>query len=94
MGAILSISVYIDKYRYIAEDGGTHEAKECPMESNFAAWMIAGGPRTEDPHAARDREQLHAFRESQQVDRPSIIDRLRGISRPRQDEADLVCCPA
>lgn len=64
------------------------------MDTNLAAWMIAGGPQIKDPHAARDREQLHAFLESQHVDRPSLIDRIRGISRPRQAEVDLVCCPA
>ncbi len=67
------------------------------MDTNIAAWMIAGGPRLQDPHAARDREQLHAFRESQRVahaPRPSLLDRFRSISRVRQDETDLVCCPA
>jgi hypothetical protein len=64
------------------------------MDTNIAAWMIAGGPRLEDPHAQRDREQRHAFRESQRVDRPSLLDRIRGITRPRHDEIDLVCCTA
>jgi len=64
------------------------------MDTNIAAWMIAGGPRLEDPHAQRDREQLHAFRESQRIERPSLLERIRGLSRPRQHEADLVCCPA
>jgi hypothetical protein len=64
------------------------------MDTNIAAWMIAGGPQIENPHATRDREQLHALRVSQRVDRPSLIDRLRGISRSRQDEVDLVCCTA
>ena len=64
------------------------------MDTNIAAWMIAGGPRLEDPQAQRDREQLHAFRESQRIERPSLLERIRGLSRPRRDEADLVCCPA
>ena len=67
------------------------------MDTNIAAWMIAGGPRVEDPYAQRDREQLHAFRESQRVahaERPSLIDRLRGITRPKDSEVDLVCCAA
>jgi len=64
------------------------------MDTNIAAWMIAGGPRVEDPHAQREREQLHAFRESRRVERPSLLNRIRGISRPRQTELDLVCCPA
>jgi hypothetical protein len=67
------------------------------MDTNLAAWMIAGGPRLENLHADRDRAQLHAFRESQRVahaGRPSLLDRIRGIERTRQDEIDLVCCPA
>ena len=67
------------------------------MDTNIAAWMIAGGPRLEAPYAQRDREQLHAFRESQRVahaERPSLIARIRGIARPAAVEADLACCPA
>jgi hypothetical protein len=64
------------------------------MNTNIAAWMIAGGPRRESHATERDHEQLYAFRESQRVERVSLIDRLRGISRPRQAETDLVCCPA
>ena len=67
------------------------------MDTNISAWMIAGGPRLENPHADRDREQLHAFRESQRVARvarPSLLDRFRGISRARRDEIDLVGCTA
>ena len=64
------------------------------MDTNLAAWMIAGGPQLEDPHTQRDREQLHAFRESQRVARPSLLDRLRGISRTQETELDLVCCTA
>jgi hypothetical protein len=66
------------------------------MDTNIAAWMIAGGPRLEGLHAERDREQLHAFRESQRlahVARPSLLDRLRGV-RVAGDETDLVCCTA
>jgi hypothetical protein len=64
------------------------------MNTNIAAWMIAGGPRNEFHATQRDHEQLFAFRESQRAERVSLIDRLRGISRPRQVETDLVCCPA
>ena len=64
------------------------------MDTNLAAWMIAGGPQLTDPHTQRDREQLHAFRESQRVARPSLLDRLRGISRTQEPELDLVCCTA
>ena len=64
------------------------------MEDNFAAWMIAGGPRVETRAMAREREQLHAFRESQRRDHVGLIDRLRGITRPKDSEVDLVCCAA
>ena len=64
------------------------------MDTNIAAWMIAGGPRLENPHAQRDREQLHAYRESQRVARTSLLDRIRGITRSREAELDLVCCTA
>jgi len=64
------------------------------MDTNIAAWMIAGGPQLEHLHDVRDREQLHALRESQRVERPGLIDRLRGVTRRPQVEADLVCCAA
>jgi hypothetical protein len=64
------------------------------MNTNIAAWMIAGGPRNESHATQRDHEQLYAFRESQRFERVGLIDRLRGIARPRQVETDLVCCPA
>ena len=63
------------------------------MDDNFAAWMIAGGPRVETRATAREREQLLAFRESQRRDHVGLIDRLRGIVRPKESEVDLVCCP-
>ena len=64
------------------------------MNTNIAAWMIAGGPRSEYHATQRDHEQLYAFRESQRVERVSLVDRLRGIARRRQVETDLACCPA
>ncbi|MBA2381800.1 MAG: hypothetical protein H0V73_06790 [Chloroflexi bacterium] len=64
------------------------------MDTNIAAWMIAGGPRIELKATQRDRDQLHALRESQRVERVSFLDRIRGITRPRTVETDLVCCAA
>jgi hypothetical protein len=67
------------------------------MAQNFAAWMIAGGPRSEDPHAARDREQLHAFLESRRAAHSrqmGLITRLRQIVQPAASRPDPVCCPA
>jgi hypothetical protein len=67
------------------------------MEQNFAAWMIGGGTRSEDPHAARDRQQLHAFLESRhaaRAARPSLIGRIRQIVQPSAARQDPACCPA
>jgi hypothetical protein len=67
------------------------------MDTNLAAWMIAGGPRIETHAAEREREQLHAFRESQhvaRVDRPGLAERLRSFARPAAAGPDTACCPA
>jgi hypothetical protein len=67
------------------------------MDTNLAAWMIAGGPRIETHASEREREQLHAFRESQriaQVDRPSLVERIRSFARPAPAAPDAACCPA
>ena len=67
------------------------------MDQNFAAWMIGGGSRAEDPHAARDREPLHAYHESQRLarsERPGLIARIRGMARPNAARPDPACCPA
>ena len=67
------------------------------MDTNIAAWMIAGGPALEHPHADRDRDQLHAFRESQRIARPEragLLDRIRSLVEPKPAEPTLGCCPA
>ena len=64
------------------------------MDKNLAAWMIAGGLQIELRSTIREREQLHAFRESQRVNRVGLMDRLRGMTKTRPAEVDLVCCPA
>lgn len=67
------------------------------MDQNFAAWMIGGGTRAGDPHAARDREQLRAFRESRRLARaeqPGLIARIRWIVQPNAARHDPTCCPA
>ena len=67
------------------------------MDQNFSAWMIAGGTRSEDPHTARDREQLHALLESRRVIRPaqpSLFARIREIVQPTAARHDPACCPA
>jgi hypothetical protein len=67
------------------------------MEQNLAAWMIAGGPRSEDPHAARDREHLRAYLESRRAARaeqPRLITRIREIVQPSASRPEPACCPA
>ncbi len=76
------------------------------MDSNLAAWMIAGGPRIANPHEARDREQLMALRESRRAARAEtrriaigaptgFVERFRRLVRPAPAAcADLGCCPA
>ena len=67
------------------------------MDTNIAAWMIAGGPHIEIHADAREREQLHAFRESQraeQMDQPSLVARIRSFVKPAAAEPEFVCCPA
>ena len=64
------------------------------MDTNLSAWMIAGGPRIELQATQRDREQLHAFRESQRVDGPSLVARIRNLVGSKPAETRLDCCPA
>ena len=67
------------------------------MDTNIAAWMVAGGPHIETQADAREREQLYAFRESQRVERATrigLIERIRAFARPQNDAVDLACCPA
>ena len=65
------------------------------MDPNIAAWMIAGGPHVENPHAQRDREQLFAFRESQRAAShdagPGLLARLARFVRPEPVACDPVC---
>lgn len=67
------------------------------MDTNIAAWMIAGGPRIETHAETREREQLYAFRESQRsepADRIGILERIRAFARPQRDAVERACCPA
>ena len=66
------------------------------MEPNIAAWLIAGGPRLENIHADRDREQLVAFRESQRLAPrgPGPVARLARLLWPAPAECEPSCSPA
>ena len=65
------------------------------MDTNLTAWIAAGGPSMQDPHAERNRAQLHAFRESQRLARhgTSIFERLAHLVRPIAP-TEPACCPA
>jgi hypothetical protein len=58
------------------------------MHPNDAVFMI-GGMQSE-LRSAREHEQERAIRASRSH-HVSLIDRLRGLSRPRAAETDLVC---
>lgn len=67
------------------------------MDTNIAAWMIAGGPRIEIRADEREREQLRVLLESRRVDpapRAGLVDRLRSFARPAAAEKNPACCPA
>jgi hypothetical protein len=67
------------------------------MDTNLAAWMIAGGPHIEIHGTERDRAQLHAYLESQRVSEPAragLIERIRNFAHPKPAATDLACCPA
>ena len=66
------------------------------MDHNIAAWMIAGGPRIETMQSRREREQLHAYLESQAsaAHGPSFVARLRDLVRPAAAPVEPACCPA
>ena len=65
------------------------------MDTNIAAWMIAGGPRLEAEQGAREREQLHALLEHQRTGArgPGLVERIRDLVRP-VTPAEPACCPA
>ena len=65
------------------------------MDHNIAAWMIAGGPRIELVSERREREQLHAYLDSQRsAERaPSLTHRIRSLVRPAA-RVEPACCPA
>jgi hypothetical protein len=94
--SIISTIIYIDKYQYDAIESKEkiNKQRSQSMDTNFAAWMIAGGPRIEILSVDREREQLRAFRENQRENHVGLIDRLRGMTRSKTAEADLAGCAA
>ena len=64
------------------------------MDTNISAWLIGGGPRLELESTRREREQLHAFRESQRLAaEPTLVERLIRAIRPERP-VEPACCPA
>ena len=64
------------------------------MDTNIAAWMIAGGPQIETLADQRDRENLRAFRESQRTTEPErvgLFERIRHLAAPKP-APQLDCC--
>jgi hypothetical protein len=66
------------------------------MDTNIAAWMIGGGPRIQLTSERRQREQLHAYLESQRAieSEPGLVQRIREAIRPTASAVDPACCPA
>ena len=67
------------------------------MDTNISAWMIAGGPQIALHATERDRDQLHALRESQHAAAPTrigLVERIRSLARPHVTASDAACCPA
>jgi hypothetical protein len=76
----------------------THSKEVSPVDPNIAAWMIGGGPRIELASVRRDREQLHAYLDSQRdlatQSGPGLVARIARIVRPAPACPDPACCPA
>jgi hypothetical protein len=66
------------------------------MYDNIAAWMIAGGIRSElpDRRQARHRIEIQEARRAARAGRPGILDRVRLRFAARNDSATLDCCGA
>src|SRR5688572_25175788 len=74
------------------------DAEEPAMytDTNIAAWMISGGPRSTDPAFDRNLAHLRALKASQATS-PSLVSRLTAAVaaiRPASTPADPACCPA
>jgi hypothetical protein len=67
-------------------------------DTNLAAWMIAGGPRTTIPSYAREQAHRRSLALARPMSiGPSIASRLTGALaafRSPRPASDLACCPA
>ena len=66
-------------------------------DTNLAAWMIAGGPRSADPSEARNLAHVRALAAAQ-PGTPRLVGRLAAATisafRPARAPIDPACCPA
>ena len=63
------------------------------MHPNETVWVF-GGLQHELRSVAREREHQIALKEQHQAASIPFLDRLRGITRTKAAEPDLVCCAA
>jgi hypothetical protein len=104
---MISMDFYIDKSRYMAQDG-RHQARhrgqtrEHEMSTNLMAWMIAGSIAEEREREARRGAQARELRAALAAQRsattgPTVLQRLRtaGLSLRRPDRSvESACCVA
>ena len=66
-------------------------------DTNLAAWMIAGGPRSADPSEARNLAHVRALAAAQ-PGTPRLVGRLAAATisafRPAPAPNEPACCPA
>jgi hypothetical protein len=93
--AIVSIVVYIDNHRYMA-DHVTPEIKENAMTHPFTTLTLADLIQAEREAELRNDELVHAVLESRRGARPSVADRIRRLASPRHGSRpgldDCVAC--
>jgi hypothetical protein len=63
------------------------------MHPTENVWVF-GGLQHEPRSVAREREHLIALQDQHRPASIPLLDRLRGFSRTRTAEPDLVCCAA
>ena len=66
------------------------------INTNIAAWMVAGGLKTADPARDRNLAHLRALKASRSTS-PSFVSRLAAAVAaigPSATPADPACCPA
>jgi hypothetical protein len=62
-------------------------------DTNLAAWMIGGGPRSVDPSEARAVIHRRALADARRQG-PARIGRIIAAFRPKPAPTTSACCPA